>query len=78
MRYTRHAFLAGAASALAACTELPGVHQGPGVFLPAAVKNRRVVIVGAGVAGLTCAYRLRQAGIASRVFEASDRIGGRT
>ena len=50
----------------------------PGVFLPAAAKGRRVVIVGAGVAGLTCAYRLRQAGIASRVFEASDRVGGRT
>jgi monoamine oxidase len=78
MRYTRHAFLAGAASALAACTELPGAHQVPGAFLPAAVKNRRVVIVGAGVAGLTCAYRLRQAGITSRIFEASDRVGGRT
>jgi monoamine oxidase len=35
------------------------------------------VIVGAGLAGLTCAYRLRQAGIASRVFEAQQRVGGR-
>lgn len=50
----------------------------PGVFLPAAAKGRRVVIVGAGAAGLTCAYRLRQAGIASRLFDASDRVGGRT
>ena len=34
-------------------------------------------MVGAGLAGLTCAYRLRQAGIAADVYEASDRIGGR-
>lgn len=36
-----------------------------------------VVIVGAGLAGLTCAHRLRQAGIAARVFEAQQRVGGR-
>ena len=36
------------------------------------------MIVGAGVAGLTCAYRLHEAGIGSRIFEASDRVGGRT
>jgi monoamine oxidase len=46
--------------------------------MAAPLTGRRVVIVGAGVAGLTCAYRLQQAGIPSRVFEASDRIGGRT
>jgi len=39
--------------------------------------NSRVVIVGAGAAGLTCAYRLSQAGIACRVFEASGSVGGR-
>jgi monoamine oxidase len=38
----------------------------------------RVVVVGAGVAGLTCAYRLQQAGIGCRVFEGNARIGGRT
>ncbi len=36
-----------------------------------------VVVVGAGLAGLTCAYRLRQAGITARVFEAQQRVGGR-
>jgi monoamine oxidase len=50
----------------------------PHATMPAARHDPRVVVVGAGVAGLTCAYRLRQAGITSRVFEASDRIGGRT
>ncbi len=33
--------------------------------------------MGAGLAGLTCAYRLHQAGVASQVFEARDRVGGR-
>jgi monoamine oxidase len=38
----------------------------------------RIVIVGAGAAGITCAYRLHQAGVASRVFDANTRAGGRT
>ncbi len=36
-----------------------------------------VAVVGAGLAGLTCALRLRQAGVVATVFEASDRTGGR-
>lgn len=36
-----------------------------------------MVIVGAGVAGLAAAARLRQAGFACEVLEASARIGGR-
>ncbi len=36
------------------------------------------MIVGAGLAGLTCAYRLRQHGVHAQVFEArDDRLGGR-
>ena len=37
----------------------------------------RIAIIGAGLAGLTCAYRLKQAGYAATVYEASDRAGGR-
>jgi monoamine oxidase len=38
----------------------------------------RIVIVGAGLAGLGCAYRLERRGVASSVYEANpDRIGGR-
>src|SRR5207248_3739747 len=37
----------------------------------------KIVIVGAGTAGLVCAYRLQQRGIAARVIEASMRVGGR-
>ncbi|MDO8156036.1 FAD-binding protein [Bacillus toyonensis] len=37
----------------------------------------RIVIVGAGLAGLTCAYRLKQAGYTAKIYEASERVGGR-
>lgn len=39
--------------------------------------NAPVVIVGAGMAGLTCAVYLKQAGIRPLVLEAADGVGGR-
>ena len=42
-----------------------------------AATGDRVVIVGAGLAGLTCAYRLKHAGVTAEIHEASDRLGGR-
>lgn len=36
-----------------------------------------VLITGAGIAGLTAGYRLRQAGIPIRIIEAQNRVGGR-
>jgi oxygen-dependent protoporphyrinogen oxidase len=35
-----------------------------------------VVVVGAGITGLTCAYRLNKLGLEVQVLESSDRIGG--
>jgi monoamine oxidase len=50
-----------------ACSRDVGADSGP-----------RIVVVGAGLAGLSCAYRLHQRGFASLVYEANpDRIGGR-
>ena len=40
--------------------------------------NKRIVVVGAGMAGLSAALRLRRAGAQVTVFESSDRVGGRT
>jgi monoamine oxidase len=50
-----------------------------GRFAPAAraTTQTRIVVVGAGLAGLTAAYRLKQAGYSAVIHEASDRVGGR-
>ncbi len=50
-----------------------------GRLAPAArgASGTSIVVVGAGLAGLTCAYRLRQAGYTAQVHEASTRLGGR-
>jgi monoamine oxidase len=37
----------------------------------------RIAVIGAGLAGLTCAYRLKQAGYSATMYEASTRVGGR-
>lgn len=66
---SRRKFLAGAAVGAAALA-LPGQARAGG--------NRpSVTIVGGGIAGLSCALHLRDAGYASTVYEASGRIGGR-
>src|SRR5437764_3340850 len=49
----------------------------PWLPLAQAATAPRIVVVGGGLAGLTAAYRLKQAGYAAQVFEASDRTGGR-
>jgi monoamine oxidase len=55
-----------------------------GLALPASLfgakqiaTSARVVVVGAGLAGLTCAYRLQRSGIIATVYEANTRLGGR-
>jgi monoamine oxidase len=37
----------------------------------------KIVIIGAGMAGLNCGYQLKKAGISSSIYEASTRVGGR-
>jgi phytoene dehydrogenase-like protein len=41
------------------------------------MQQTKVAIVGGGLAGLCCARQLAASGIACRIFEASDRVGGR-
>lgn len=45
--------------------------------LPPATKPKKVVIVGAGMAGLTAAYELLRAGHDPMILEARPRVGGR-
>ena len=69
----------GAAGALAACAG-PERTLLPLGSAPNAAKTSapdRVVVVGAGLAGLTCAYRLMQRGIDVTVYEGNSRVGGR-
>lgn len=40
-------------------------------------KSPKVVVVGAGIAGLTAAYRLHQGGMDVHLYEARNRVGGR-
>src|SRR6266545_837170 len=67
----RELLVRGAALGLAATSAGAFVRAAKAAAAP------RIVVVGAGLAGLTCAYRLEQAGITAQVYEASDRIGGR-
>lgn len=39
--------------------------------------GRDVAIVGAGIAGVACAYELQRSGVEATLYEASERVGGR-
>ncbi|PZR77061.1 MAG: FAD-dependent oxidoreductase [Chthoniobacterales bacterium] len=70
--WSRRRFLRTAAAVTAGAALAP-------IFKQAAhaAQTPRVVIIGAGTAGLICAYRLQQKDIGARVIEASTRAGGR-
>ncbi|HEY0702848.1 MAG TPA: protoporphyrinogen oxidase [Candidatus Acidoferrales bacterium] len=38
--------------------------------------RQRVIVIGGGISGLACAYRLQQLGVAVTVFESADHAGG--
>jgi len=67
-RFMRQSMVASGALMLGACapTRLMRTHN-----------QGDVIVVGAGVAGLTAAWRLRQAGVGVKLYEAQERVGGR-
>lgn len=75
MEQTRRDFLR-TATAVGVAASLP-LALSPRVAVATGADAPRIAVVGAGLAGLTCAYRLKQAGYAATVYEGSDRIGGR-
>lgn len=81
-KLSRRSFVAGSSAAVAAlavggCAPAGRAGGGAAGTLSRPTSDDPVVVVGAGIAGLTCAYRLRQAGIPVRVIEAQRRTGGR-
>jgi monoamine oxidase len=67
--FSRRTFLSRAGAA--------GIALSPLGALAQAGAQPRIAIVGAGLAGLACADRLRRKGYTSRIYEASARLGGR-
>jgi monoamine oxidase len=63
---------ASAGLGLGACSA-----DSPSTPLPDQPVAHRVAVIGAGLAGLHCAFRLMQAGVDVTVYEANTRIGGR-
>ncbi len=70
---TRRQLTLGAAQ-LTAFTALPACGGDDSGKRPG---GERVAVVGAGIAGLHCAYRLQQAGVDVTVYEAAGHVGGR-
>ena len=72
-QWSRRRFLSLTARAVVGGMLSPLLAQRPALGATAP----RVVIIGAGCAGLTCAYRLQQQGLQAQVIDAGKRVGGR-
>ncbi len=71
---TRRQIVGGALGTMALLPLLPLVQAcGDNVATP----PLHIAIIGGGIAGLTCAYQLKQAGVDATVYEAAGRVGGR-
>ena len=70
---SRRQLLGGAAAVAGAASlaQVPFAHRADAAGAP------RIAIIGAGISGLAAALRLQDSGLASTVYEANTRIGGR-
>lgn len=69
--------MAGAATASASVLAPPIAVAGTSLLSRLGFGGGGVAVVGAGLAGLACAYELRRLGVPCQVFEAGSRVGGR-
>jgi monoamine oxidase len=56
--------------------DLMAAQAGPRPVLPGRANGTKVLVLGAGVSGMTVAYELGKLGYSVRVLEARDRVGG--
>jgi monoamine oxidase len=75
--YDRRRFLTGAAGGVASAAFAPLALPIPPVGAAPRKPSGQVAVVGAGLAGLSCADTLAAREIAATLFEASSRVGGR-
>ncbi|MEG4939946.1 NAD(P)/FAD-dependent oxidoreductase [Microcoleus sp. F4-D5] len=73
---SRRSLLHGGLAAAGAVAAATFTREGGGAFAQQGGRSP-ILVVGAGIAGLTAAYRLRQAGVRADIIEAANRVGGR-
>ena len=73
---SRRRLLHGGLAAAGAVAAATFTREGGGAFAQQGGRSP-IWVVGAGIAGLTAAYRLRQAGVRADIIEATNRVGGR-
>src|SRR5689334_14200313 len=77
LRRSRRAFDPGRRQVLAAGAAAMALPIVGGAGCSGSATQVPVAIVGGGMAGLHCAFRLKRSGLLASVFEAAGRLGGR-
>ena len=77
MRLTRRDILKAGGAVVAAAALSGPMAAWAAAIKPSSGRQGRIAIIGGGIAGLNAALTLQDSGIASTVYEASSRVGGR-
>lgn len=77
-QWTRRRFIKMTALAGGSTLVAGMVSQGrPAFSKPKPQGDKKIAVIGGGLAGLNAAYQLKKQGYVATVYEASDRLGGR-